>query len=379
MSLGLRTALELLKKNVSVTLKSARPPLDPSTTSMGAGGLWMPYHCDDPRTEQWAMETLDDLLLTSNNYNKHVEVLPTVVFKKDHTGPEVMDYIAQNYDMKGTGGSSPLPLWTTDSRLQFQHLTVEMLSWQNTIFKLRIPSQAQLVAAGYKHAWFFKTPIVDSPNMLTVMFQDIIKHPNTVAIHTDHEYHSMQQVVEDAKDLGCDAVVNCTSLGSQQLCDDNELIPARGLLLHFDRHTAPRSYTSCTDPDGANVDLIHDSVLIAEDEPWGTPTEPCYMIPRGNKLLVGGTYHEGDVRTEMSASERATLLENAQILGIAPNAPVVDEWVGFRPVRPAARCDLDDTYRRKQGVQVVHSYGYGGSGWTVFVGAAKEAVRLLGL
>ena len=118
-----------------------------------------------------------------------------------------MDYIAQNYDMKGTGGSSPLPLWTTDSRLQFQHLTVEMLSWQNTIFKLRIPSQAQLVAAGYKHAWFFKTPIVDSPNMLTVMFQNILKHPNTVAIHTDHEYHSMQQVVEDAKDLGCDAVV----------------------------------------------------------------------------------------------------------------------------------------------------------------------------
>ena len=28
---------------------------------MGAGGLWMPFHCDDPRTGRWAAETLDEL------------------------------------------------------------------------------------------------------------------------------------------------------------------------------------------------------------------------------------------------------------------------------------------------------------------------------
>lgn len=52
------------------------------------------------------------------------------------------------------------------------------------------------------------------------------------------------------------------------------------------------------------------------------------------------------------------------------------EWVGFRPYRPSARLEIDEVYS-EQGVRVVHSFGYGGSGWTVFVGAAKEAVSLL--
>ena len=59
---GLQTAIELLKRNVKVLIRSSQPPIHPATCSSGAGGLWMPYKCDDPRVDRWAMDTLNDLL-----------------------------------------------------------------------------------------------------------------------------------------------------------------------------------------------------------------------------------------------------------------------------------------------------------------------------
>ena len=63
---------------------------------------------------------------------------------------------------------SPLPEWTKDSRIAFQHLTIEMLEWQNHVLKLKIPSIEVLKKAGYKYGWLFKPPIVDAPRMLMV-------------------------------------------------------------------------------------------------------------------------------------------------------------------------------------------------------------------
>jgi hypothetical protein len=139
----------------------------------------MPYHCDDFRVNQWAMETFDELWQevaassTSTTGDDDddslpvVEVVHAVVLQRQHNGPTVSDFISDNYK-SGLGGNSPLPEWTKDPRLEFQHLTVEMLSWQNQIYKLRIPSEKELVQMGYLHAWLFRAPIVDAPRKLEV-------------------------------------------------------------------------------------------------------------------------------------------------------------------------------------------------------------------
>ena len=120
---GLRTALELLRRNVSVVLKSSRHPLSPISCSVGAGGLWMPYQCNDPRVSGWAMETLDELWKESAAPDSTVELVHAVMLKREHEGPNVQDFISKDYK-EGQGGDSPLPEWTTDRRLDFQHLTV---------------------------------------------------------------------------------------------------------------------------------------------------------------------------------------------------------------------------------------------------------------
>ena len=179
--IGLRTALELLRKNIPVVLRSSHPPLHPKTCSMGAGGLWMPYKCDDPRIDRWSIETLDELLRISkastststsgSNVDEScpVEIVPTVYLTSSHKGPNVDDFVKSDYKTNIQKDiSTPLPEWTKDTRLSFQHLTIEMLSWHNHVHKLRIPSEDELSNAGYTHAWFFNPPVVDTPRMLMV-------------------------------------------------------------------------------------------------------------------------------------------------------------------------------------------------------------------
>jgi D-amino-acid oxidase len=201
-----------------------------------------------------------------------------------------------------------------------------------------------------------------------------------VDVETDKYYTNIEELVIEAKARGCDGLVNCTGLGSKLLCDDASLIGARGILLHYDRAScvwyekARESISS--DEDQAKT--VQDSVIGINGPPFGSETMPCYMIPRGDIIAVGGSYLEGDEETGIRALERERLLENAQNMGIdTKKSMCVSEWVGFRPYRPTARLEVDEQLSSLSGVTVVHSYGYGGSGWTVFVGVASDNVNLL--
>ena len=114
---------------------------------MGAGGLWMPYKCEDPRIDKWSTETLHELSNLAKDVNNPVEIVPTLYLTSSYRSP---------------------PKWTKDAKLSFQNLSIEMLSHQNHNLQLRIPSQNELLDAGYSHAWLFHPPVVDAPKMLLV-------------------------------------------------------------------------------------------------------------------------------------------------------------------------------------------------------------------
>jgi len=190
-------------------------------------------------------------------------------------------------------------------------------------------------------------------------------------VETGAEYESIEEIVNDAKRMGCDAVVNCTGLGAKKLCKDKELVGARGVLLHYDRQDCVRRETVAFREDGK------DTTIVIEDRPWGSEEMPCYMIIRGNTVAVGGSYLEGDAEQDIRDRERMHLLENAHLMGIdTKKSSPVGEWTGFRPYRPSSCLEVDEKISSTD-MKLVHSYGYGGSGWTVYVGAAKEATKLI--
>lgn len=334
----------------------------------------MPFHCDDPRTDGWSIQTLDELYPLATQKSPLVETVPAVVLLRENGGPTTEDFIAKNYK-NGTGGTSPLPAWSTDPRLSFQHLTVEMLWWQNSFYKLRIPTQETLLAAGYKHAWFFQTPIIDSPRMLEHMLETVNSDSNAdVDVETGEYYESIEHVLETARSLGCNKVLNATGLGAGSLCKDNQVVGARGVLFHYDRESCVRNSDIHETEFGT---MSNDACIMAEEAPWGSNEMPSYLIPRGKIIVAGGSYLLGDTETQIRPQERQRLLQNAKNLGIdTDKVQPVGEWTGFRPYRPVSRLEVDTKYSTDD-MRLVHSYGYGGSGWTVYTGCAKDATKLL--
>lgn len=314
----------------------------------------MPFHCEDDRVDGWARSTLDELTKQIANSNRNVvEVVPKVSFKRQFMHP---------------------PTWSETSSLQFQQMEVDGLYEHVFHNNIRLPPRQTMEDAGYTHAWLFHPPIVDAPNALNAMLQEIKVHENAnfINVETNKYFKSMNEIVTEARTLGCDGVVNCTGLGSRALCIDDAVVGARGVLLHYHRYN-PSLWRVASKENNR----MKDAAVTIEEEPFGSETTPCYMIPRGDTIVVGGTYLVGDEEECVRETERKMILQNAQTLGIdTTNNEPIGEWVGFRPYRSAVRLEIDKELSRR-GMRVVHNYGFGGSGWTVYVGAAKEAASLV--
>lgn len=358
------------------------PSLDnnASTASWGAGGLWKPSYCLDSRVTPWSMETLDELLVQyqSDNRSSHIEIVPTIRLRTRNDRTE-----------------NTLPDWSTkDLRLNFQHMNIEMLEWQNRIHRLRFPFQdyqGLVQTHGYPYCWLFYSPVLDTPKYLRAMQEEIRKLSSTTttttttasssstngtpdAIFQVKKYTNLQQMVSSARELGCNAVVNCTGIGAQEICsaDDPTIIPARGVIAQYKRDCARVPFLE----DGS---LINDVSITITEPPFASEVEPCYLIPRGDVLLVGGSFQEGDTEPLLREEERYRLRRNAQLLGIdTSRAKPIVEYACFRPSRPTVRVEVDQSgIGLPEGIQVVHNYGSGGSGWTLFIGQAREAVNLV--
>lgn len=124
--IGLQTALNLVRRGVHVKLVSPLHPLHPSTCSMGAGGLWMPFHCNDSRTDGWSFATLRELLRLSKNNSHYEEILPAIAFKrKQEASPSWALLDTSHEDIKNV--------------LQFKNLTIDELYEESKLKKFRFP------------------------------------------------------------------------------------------------------------------------------------------------------------------------------------------------------------------------------------------------
>ncbi|GAX09898.1 D-amino-acid oxidase [Fistulifera solaris] len=358
-AVGLRTAQEALRRGCRVVVRAPFPPLDPRTCSVGAGGLWMPFRCDDVRVDRWALETFQELyeLQQTLGADDLVETLPALFLLHESTS---------------TVQNEP-PTWTKDPRLMFRVLALSEIAKQSDLV---IPPVEEFQIAGYSHAWLFYPLIVNAARMLEYLLQQVQQSAADVDVETGEYMESIEHMMDTAKTLGCNAVINCTGLGAAQIsgCEsDDDLMGARGILLQYDRTSCVRQ--SQVDQSGTQR---KDTLIMIDEGPWGSDTMPCYLIPRGDQIVVGGSYLPGDTESSIRPDERQRLLSNAHRLGIdvhqcAPRS----EWTGFRPKRSAGvRCEVDLRYADSQ-VKVLHNYGHGGSGWTINVGAAKECLDIL--
>lgn len=156
-------------------------------------------------------------------------------------------------------------------------------------------------------------------------------------------------------DRAAEAVVLAVGIGAQNLVGDGEVTPIRGQVVRL-----------------ANPGLTE--WLLDEDD----PEHFCYVIPRFDDVVCGGTAEVGQTSLEPDVRTEALLLARARALvPELTDAPILSAAVGLRPGRTEVRLERCDELD-PAGRPVVSCYGHGGAGVTMSWGCADEVVSLLG-
>ncbi|KAJ7836910.1 nucleotide-binding domain-containing protein [Mycena olivaceomarginata] len=163
-----------------------------------------------------------------------------------------------------------------------------------------------------------------------------------------------------------DAIVNCTGLGAEVLAGDRSVYPIRGGLLRVIN-------------DGVDFPKIDAALTISADV---NVNEMIFLVPRNdNILLIGGITEphksgldltlDSPIIQRMRKRCEAFLpgLENARL---DPTYPLAQGLRPFRGQNVRVEREL-----RRAGSRIVHSYGHGGSGWSLSFGCASDVALLV--
>ena len=190
---------------------------------------------------------------------------------------------------------------------------------------------------GWDDAWSFTAPLVDMPVHLVWLRERLESLGGTLT--------RMSLAGLPHPDGGL--VVNCSGMGARLLAHETDVHPARGQVLLLEGVDVDRWWLDGTDHD-----------------------HPTYVVPRTDRVVVGGTFEEGDwSRTPDPATAESILRRAARLVPAVAAGRVVAQRVGLRPVRSQVRLErIGD---------VVHCYGHGGAGVTLAQGCADEVVGLV--
>jgi D-amino-acid oxidase len=208
-----------------------------------------------------------------------------------------------------------------------------------------VPSVRQATAnelpEGFGFGWVFEAPVIDTRSYLPWLMQRLRDGGVKIA---QRRVASLLEPLAEA-----DAVVNCAGLGARELCQDEELYPIRGQVMHV----------AATGIDDVYLDEIDGEGL-------------AYIVPRGDDCVLGGTATDGDDGLEARPVDADAILRRCA--GMVPRlreAGRLADVVGLRPGRADVRLETETL----GGKRVVHNYGHGGSGFTLSWGCALDVAE----
>lgn len=148
-----------------------------------------------------------------------------------------------------------------------------------------------------------------------------------------------------------DVVINCPGVHAAKLVPDPSVFPIRGQVM---RVRAP---------------WIKNAILGGDD---------YYILPNTDEVICGGTHQEGNWNTEVDPVDTDTIWRGCKsLVPSLKNAKILKEWVGLRPGRSEPRLERQTLTTKNGKLEIIHNYGHGGSGVTLFWGCAIQATNLL--
>ena len=236
---GLSSGIRLLESGHDARIVSDK--FSPETVSDVAAAIWYPFLVKPAdRADTWGIVTYD--------------VLESLCDSDPEAGVKMIDgreYLRSDVD--------PPP-------------------WSDDIAAFRILESSE-IPDGYVFGWEFRAPAIDMHYYMPWLknrFEDL---GGTFE----------EGFVEDLGTLGGDVVVNCVGLGARDLCDDQEVKPARGQIIFIEQ-----------DPGIGHFDQ--------------QPETLTYTIPRTNVTVLGGTAQVGDWGLEIRDEDNDLILSKVEAI-----------------------------------------------------------------
>ena len=294
---GLTSAYVLRKKGYDV--KIIAKEFSPNITSNRAAAFWFPYHIrNDARGIQWCRKSYEQFKMLA--------------------------------DDPATGVSMQQLLKVVRHGVEEQEMTWFSFMPEGSY---RIMSENE-IPKEYAIGYDVQVPLIETQIFLPWLMSELQKM--NVEIE-QKDVHSLDEV--DA-----DIIVNCTALGSRELCHDTEVIPIRGQVALL----SPKKFPY----------IFLDNEL------------PLYIVPRQDAIIIGGTFEEGISDAVCEPATLRKILENAyNVFPELREQEVIGNWAGLRPYRPLVRVERENN--------IIHNYGHGGSGYTLSWGCAEEVSKLI--
>lgn len=199
----------------------------------------------------------------------------------------------------------------------------------------------------YKHGIFYTNVQVTPERHLSYLLRNFIANGGVVK----------QRKIFDIRSLAdtYNVIVNSTGLGSRQLLGDDQIGPTRGQVFRVKTPCLKQFYT---------FDHGQDS---------------RYMFPTNDFVVVGGVAQPGNYNMEWDAVDGDVMWKDCiRLVPSLKAAKIIGKKVGLRPVRTQVRLESDVMQSSDGNVaHVVHNYGHGGCGWTLFHGCAVDAADLV--
>lgn len=212
--------------------------------------------------------------------------------------------------------------------------------WKEAVPTFRRSTPDEL-PAGYVDGYTFDVPIIAMPLYMQYLTDRFQAHGGVIEIR---DLESLEPALAESK-----LVVNCAGLGARELVNDPSLHAIRGQVVRVKQVGIERFWLDDYNPKGL-----------------------CYIIPRIDDIIIGGTDQEGDENLEPDPETAAQILERAYVLEPSlRDAEILEHKVGLRPGRPSVRLEAEwigDSL-------VVHNYGHGGAGVTLSWGCADAVVN----
>ncbi len=300
---GLSTAILLHDAGYEVTIWTK--DLTADTTSNIAAAFWYPYLCN-PRDKAISWSKFTYQYLEKNTLGDETSGTRYIMFT---------EYLKEK---------SPEP-W-----------------WRPAVEVFERPAPAEL-PEGYVDGYRTKAIVMDTSRYLPWLLNQLENRGIEIVQRTISSF-------DEAFDEQYQVVVNCTALGSRELCDDDRLYPVRGQVVRVE----PNGFTE-----------------VVADE---SDENLTYIIPRFNDIIIGGTAQANDWNLKVDPDDTTDILRKAGVIADEfTDVKVLEEKVGLRPARDEIRLEAED----KNGKTLIHNYGHGGAGFTLSWGCANEVVKLV--